>query len=202
MPKIVTISDSDADLEALGEEIEEEFNKVERGGRGGGRSKGEKGKKTFKAIARISVENATKKRRETSENFVKKTLIHFPLSDNKEVNHQKVGEYADWLIESLKMKEPFIKISDLEYSQFKSGGPGGQNVNKVANAVLYRHKPTGLFANSKDSRNTIENRNHAAEVLYENLQDLVSNWTLVLNGIEEKDWKEAITTFVEKFQEK
>lgn len=204
MPKVFSISNSSinlesGDLEELGENIEDGL-RGDGGGKRGG--KGPSRSKTNAAISSSNFENAENSRREEAEDRVIKLLDHFPKSDNSEVNQKNIDKYTDWLLKSLEFNKPFIRTDDLHYSQYKAGGPGGQNVNKVANAVLYKHTITGLYANAKDSRNTIENRNEASATLYAKLRYLIKDWKVVLNGIEEEKQGEAVKTFILKSQEK
>ena len=55
--------------------------------------------------------------------------------------------------------------SDLQETFARSGGPGGQNVNKVSTAVTLRHLPSGLSVTVQDSRSQGTNRKLARERL-------------------------------------
>lgn len=58
-----------------------------------------------------------------------------------------------------------IKEEELEWDFYRSGGKGGQNVNKVATAVRLRHKPTGIVVASQAQRYQGQNREYALKVL-------------------------------------
>ena len=57
-----------------------------------------------------------------------------------------------------KMSELGIKEQDLEESFTRSGGPGGQNVNKVSTCVQLKHLPTGITVKAQKDRTQGVNR--------------------------------------------
>ena len=73
-----------------------------------------------------------------------------------------------------KMNELGVKESDLDEKFIRSGGPGGQNVNKVATCVQLKHLPTGITVKIQKDRTQGVNRFLARRSLLSKIEEQLS----------------------------
>jgi len=83
----------------------------------------------------------------------------FPVSSDKEQQLQQ------------RMAALGVRESDLEETFVRSGGHGGQNVNKLATCVMLLHRPTGLQVKCQETRQQGLNRFIARRLLLDKIEE-------------------------------
>jgi peptide chain release factor 1 len=86
-----------------------------------------------------------------------------PTTEKRGRVHTSTATVA--VLPEIKKGEIEIDPRDLEIQFYRSGGSGGQNVNKVSTAVRLIHKPTGIVTQCQQERTQIQNRQIATNLL-------------------------------------
>ena len=99
-----------------------------------------------------------------------------PITESSGRIHTSTATVA--VLPQITEKELVINPSDITFEAFRSGGAGGQNVNKVSTAVRLKHIPTGIVVSMQTERSQLQNRENAFELLRAKLWELEQQKTI------------------------
>jgi peptide chain release factor 2 len=104
------------------------------------------------------------------ENGVHRLVRISPFDSNAKRHTSFVSVYVYPLVDD--SIEILINPADITWDTFRSGGAGGQNVNKVETGVRLRHAPTGIIIDNTETRSQLQNKEKAMQLLKSQLYEI------------------------------